>query len=58
MDTERKDSTAADESIGAPPRSTHASWTADFDRDGVAALLETAPKHVPVDVKAGNVLEI
>ena len=34
------------------PRPTPASWTADFDKDGVKALLEPSPTQVPVNLKA------
>jgi hypothetical protein len=52
METKRNDGIAADESIAAQPRATHASWAADFSRDGVTALLEASPTQVPVDPKA------
>lgn len=52
METKANDSTDADERIAAQSGPASASWTADFDRDGVAALLEVPSAQVPVDLKA------
>ena len=51
METEGNGPIATGGSAAAEARPPRAAWTANVSREGVAALLEASPTHVPADMK-------